>query len=224
MNETSMLEKLNLIAKPIGIGGTKLELLSVENIEPILAELEEKGPDALESFPYWIKIWEASIVLAAHLSEQDLDKNKTVIELGAGMGVIGFFLAAFGFPVTLSDINEDALKLMKKNASRNSLDNVVIRKLDWNNFESPGKYDIVCGAELAYRRTDIKFVINAIEACVKPDGIVFLAHNIKQISVIDFLAEAGKYFDIEHAGKSMMIGDEKKQFVIHTMTKKTYSD
>lgn len=221
MDETAMLEKLNLIVRPIGIGDTKLELLSVENIEPILAELEKKGPDALKSFPYWIKIWEASIVLAAHLSEQDLDKNKTVIELGAGMGVVGFFLAAFGFPVTLSDANEDALKLMKKNASRNGLDTVAIKKLDWNNFESPGKYDIVCGAELVYRRSDIKSVLSAVETCVKPDGIVFLAHNIKQISMIDFLAEAGKFFDIEHAGKSMTIGDEKKQFVIHTMTKKT---
>lgn len=220
MNDPSMLDKVQLADTPIRIGDKKLELLRVKNIDPILSALEEDKEAGLESFPYWIKIWESSIVLAAHLYDQNLDKNQRVIELGAGMGVVGMFLAAFGHPVTLTDYNDDALSLLKKNAARNNLDSVTVQKRDWNTMASADRYDIVCGAEMVYRKTDINAVFKAIEASVKPDGVVFLAHNIKRISMVDFLAQAGKRFDIDHTGKSITTDNEKKQFVIHTMKPK----
>jgi predicted nicotinamide N-methyase len=182
--------------------------------------LEEKDKTTLASFPYWIKIWESSIVLAAYLAEQTLDKNRTVLELGAGMGVVGLFLAAAGHPVTLTDCNPDALALLKKNAERNGLTSVTVRHLDWHRFESPGAFDIVCGAELVYRQADIQPAMTAVRKSIKPEGTVYLAHDIKRLSMIDFLAEAGKHFEIAHTGKSMTMGGEKKQVVIHIMTPK----
>lgn len=220
MNDSFMLNKLQLDASPIRIGDNTLDLLTVTNIEPLLLELEKKDKTTLASFPYWIKIWESSIVLAAYLAEQTMDKNRTVLELGAGMGVVGLFLAAAGHPVTLTDCNPDALALLKKNAERNGLTSVTVRQLDWNHFESPGSFDIVCGAELVYRQADIQPAMTAVRKSIKPEGTVYLAHDIKRLSMIDFLAEAGKHFEIAHTGKSMTMGGEKKQVVIHIMTPK----
>lgn len=220
MNESAMLDKLRLRTSPIRIGDKTLELLTVENIEPFLKDLEEKGEETLASFPYWVKIWEAAIVLASHLAEQHLDADKSVIELGAGMGVVGFFLAACGHPVTLTDYDDDALALLKKNAAANRLDSVAVKKLDWNCFEAPGQFDIVCGAELVYRQADIAPAMDAVRKCIKPGGTVYLAHDIRRISMIEFLAEAGRHFELAHTGKSIDMGSGKKQVVIHTMTPK----
>ena len=220
MEKTSLPDDLRLTASPIRIGDKRLELLTVENIEPFLRELEEKGKDALTSFPYWVKVWEAALILVSHLIDQGLETDKTVLELGAGMGVVGLFLAAYGHPVTLTDFNADALALMRKNAKKNGLTSVSIRKVDWNQPDLPDKYDIVCGAELVYRQADLKPLLETIRKAVRPDGTIYLAHNIRQISMIEFLVEAGKYFEIEHAGKSIAMGGEKKQVVVHTMTPK----
>lgn len=218
MNNPSMLDKLRLCDNPIRIGDIKLELQGVADIEPLLAELGEKETEGLASFPYWVKIWEAAIVLAAHLYDQDLDKNRSVLELGAGMGVTGLFMAASGHPVTLTDNDDNALALLERNAAKNGLESIAIRKLDVYGSESPGRFDIVCGSELIYRHTHVKPAIRALRECIKPDGTVYLAHNIKRISMVEFLAEAGKYFEIGHAGKSITLDNEKQQFVIHTMT------
>jgi predicted nicotinamide N-methyase len=131
---SSILSKVKLTPSPIRIGGITLELLTVEDISPLLTEFEKMEKDALDSFPYWVKIWESSIILASHLSEQNLDRSGTVLELGAGMGVVGLFLAALGHPVTLTDHNDDALALLERNAVGNNLASARIEKLDWNKF------------------------------------------------------------------------------------------
>ncbi len=220
MNELSMLDKLPLSTSPIRIGEKTLELLTVKDIEPFLKAIEEKNDATLASFPYWVKIWEAAIVLASYLAEQNLDWDSTVIELGAGMGIVGLFLAASGHPVTLTDYDDDALSLLKKNAVANRLDSAAVKKLDWNDFEAPGQFDIVCGAELVYRQADIKPAMDAVRKCIKPGGTVYIAHDIRRISMIEFLAEAGRHFEIAHTGKSIDMGSGKKQVVIHTMTPK----
>ncbi len=217
MENNLRLDELSLTPSPLRIGDIRLELLTVETIDPFIEALEENESTGLSAFPYWVKIWEAAIALAAHLSEQNLDTNQTVIELGAGMGVVGLFLAASGHAVTLTDYEDNALKLMQKNAERNGLGSASIQKMDWHHYESPGRYDIVCGAELVYRQQDIRPALEAVRSVVKPDGTVYLAHDVKRLSLIEFLAEAGKDFEIGHAGKSLDMGSGKKEIVIHTM-------
>ena len=217
MENNLFLDELTLTPSPIRIGDISLELFTVENIDPFIDALEEKGPNGLTGFPYWVKIWEAAIALAAHLSELSPDTSRTVIELGAGMGVAGLFLAASGHDVTLTDIDDNALKLINKNIDHNNLRSATTQKLDWHRFEPPGRYDIVCGAELVYRQDDIRPALEAVRSVVKPDGTVYLAHDVKRLSMIEFLAEAGKDFGIEHAGKSLDMGGGKKEIVIHTM-------
>ncbi|WP_282043854.1 methyltransferase [Winogradskyella flava] len=54
-------------------------------------------------------------------------KDKTVLELGCGSGIIGLFAASKGAEVTASDINEVAIKALKESASKNKLDITIIK-------------------------------------------------------------------------------------------------
>ena len=61
---------------------------------------------------FWVKIWEASIALTDHLIHMGLGTEKEILEVGAGMGVTGLFLAAFGQNISHLRCGPDAGCLM----------------------------------------------------------------------------------------------------------------
>ena len=62
---------------------------------------------------------------------RDLPKEAAILEIGAGMGVVGLFMGACGYRVTITDFDEEVLELLRLNAAHNGLDTVSVRKLDW---------------------------------------------------------------------------------------------
>jgi len=203
---------------PIAIGEKHLQLYQIKNWDVFANNLEQKGSAYIKEFPFWVKIWEASIVLAHHLAHIDLDEEMTVLEIGAGMGVAGLFLGAYGHKVTITDYDEDALELLRINAELNGLtDNVSISRLDWHNPDLKGKYDIICGSELVYSETSIEPIINLFRRYLRPGGTVFLAHDVQRMCLVKFIGMIPGRFDIENVVKKF--GDENKlrRVVIHTL-------
>jgi len=143
-------EKYELELIPIGIGGKELELYGVGNWDRFIRQLERNGLGDLSEFPFWIKFWEASFVLTEYLLSLELDPAARILEIGAGMGVAGLFLGAFGYPVTITDYDDDVLALLLENVSRNRLHTVSIRKLDWLHPDLETTYDLICGSEVIY--------------------------------------------------------------------------
>ncbi|MCK4467424.1 MAG: methyltransferase, partial [Desulfobacterales bacterium] len=126
MHTISVRNKYELELMPIAIGEKRLKLYGVKINDSFVDNLlqhEEKGAN---SFPFWVKIWEASIVLADHLIQINIQKDQKILEVGAGMGIAGLFLSAFGYDVTITDYDEDALELLRINAKQNNLNNVSV--------------------------------------------------------------------------------------------------
>ncbi len=221
MTETPLRDDIELEAKPLAIAGKRLEILCVKDLEPFIADLEQSGGEGVEGFPFWVKIWEASIVLTDRLLHMDLEKSRNILELGAGMGITGLFLGAFGYRVTVSDNNPDALALIRRNAAHNNLDNIRVTELDWHHPEIKETFDMICGSELIYKKSDAKPVIDILLQMLAKDGTVYLAHDISRMSMMHFLTEAEPHFDISHKGMSFSGGGKNKKIVIHTLKRKT---
>ena len=47
------------------------------------------GPVACLDLPFWAKVWEASFVLAYFLGRQPVVPGRRILEIGAGIGVVG---------------------------------------------------------------------------------------------------------------------------------------
>jgi 2-polyprenyl-3-methyl-5-hydroxy-6-metoxy-1,4-benzoquinol methylase len=210
-------EKYQLQTVPIAIGGHQLKLYQVKNWDIFADQLEQKGTAYIKEFPFWVKIWEASIVLADHLIQSGLDKKLTVLEIGAGMGIAGLFLAAHGHKVTITDYEEDAVELLRMNAELNGLSNVSTRKLDWHNPELEGQYDIICGAELIYNETSIGPIIDLFRGYLRPGGTVFLAHDVQRMCLVKFIGMVPGRFDIENVVKKFQGDNKIRRIVIHTL-------
>src|SRR5688572_15565896 len=59
-------------------------------------------------------------LLLRHISNENL-KQKTLLELGAGSGLISMYATKKGARVTASDINPVAIKYLQRNAERNQV-------------------------------------------------------------------------------------------------------
>lgn len=220
MDTISVRDKYELELLPIAIGGKRLKLYGVKINDTFVDNLFQHGEEKTNSFPFWVKIWEASIILADHLIQIGIQKDQKILEVGAGMGVTGLFLSAFGYNVTITDYDEDTLELLRINAKQNGLSNVSVAKLDWNDPDIKGKYDIVCGSELVYKEVDIAPVINLIQRYIRPKGVVFISHDLQRKSMIKFIEMISSSFEIKNVVKTLRGKDELYKVAIHTLTPK----
>jgi len=84
---------------------------------------------------------EDTFLLISALQKSDL-KNKTVLEIGTGSGIIALFAARFAKSVLAVDINPEAIKYAKENAAQNKIKNIEILQSDL--FENvKQKFDII---------------------------------------------------------------------------------
>ena len=210
-------ERYELELMPIAIGGKRLELYGVSNWDVFVERLGREGEAYIKHFPFWVKVWEASIVLADHLCGMALGEKKDVLEVGAGMGITGLFLAAMGHNVTITDYEESALTLLQMNIEHNDLSNVRVEKLDWNKPDLTGRYDIICGSELIYKETFIKPLMTLFKEYLRPKGTVFLAHDIHRRCLVQFLGMVSGHFEMKNVIKAMRGKDEVHRIVVHAL-------
>ena len=216
MNNHPIKSKYDLEMVPIGIGGKRLEFYRVGNWEPFIEKILDHENSKFTDFPMWIKIWEASLVLADYLLDGVSKTPKTVLELGAGMGITGMFLAAFDHQVTLTDNEDDSLALLRLNAAHNGLmNNVHIKKLDWHQPDLTAQFDIICGSEVIYKESNIQPVEKLIQKYLKPDGAVYLAHDRQRMNMEKFIKQLPKDLAVEEIGKTFTGKDTARRIMIH---------
>jgi len=210
-------DKYELEVIPITIAGKRLELQRIGNWDVFVRNLEKEGEAYIRKFPFWVKIWEASIVLVDHLAGTLPEEEMEILEIGAGMGVTGLFLAALGHRVTITDYEDEALELLRINAERNGLENVTVKKLDWNNPQLQGKYDIICGSELVYKETSVQPVMSLLQTYLRPEGTVFLAHDVERRCLVQFIGMVPGRFEIGNIVKQFRGEGKVHKIVVHSL-------
>ena len=217
MENHSIATKYELETVPIGIGGKRMTFYRVGNLEPLIEKIFTDENSKFTDFPVWIKIWEASLVLTDYLLDEVLSEPKRILEIGAGMGITGMFLAAFGHQVTGTDNEDDCLDLLKLNKAHNGLNNLNIRKLDWHEAELAEKFDLICGSEIIYKESAIEPVESLIKTYLKPDGTVYLAHDQQRMNVGKFLEQLSEDLTVEEIAKTFTGKDMARRILIHVI-------
>ncbi len=84
---------------------------------------------------------EDTFLLISALQKMDL-KNKAILEIGTGSGIIALFLSKKAKSVLAVDINPEAVKCAKENAKINGINNMEFRKSDlFSNIKE--KFDLI---------------------------------------------------------------------------------
>lgn len=182
--------------EPVAAGGTTLEMLQISNMQEYLEKLatlsptdREGGGKGIDALPLWAKIWPSSLITAHFLASLPKPETKTVLEIGAGVGVTGLFAAAFGYDVVVSDVNPDALLFARINALHNRLaDKLTVEKVDFTADDLGKRFDYIVGSEVLYNpeqhRPLLKFLLKHIKR--EPDAEVILTR--------DYSRNPGRFF------------------------------
>jgi predicted nicotinamide N-methyase len=201
-------DRYKVAFEPLKIGEYRLQLLKITDLEQVL-----DGKDPLKdvsTFPFWIRLWEAAIVLSEFVAGLPCNPGTSLLELGAGLGAPGLTAAAAGFQVTLTDYEELILDFERINAAASKLHNVQFAMLDWLDPPEMPQYDVIVGAEILFREEFFEPLLGVLRKALKPEGVVYLAHDIKRRSLEPFLKLAEKEYIISASRRKLKSLDEDK--------------
>jgi predicted nicotinamide N-methyase len=140
-------------------------------------------------FPFWTKIWPAALVMSAYLVEEvHWVAGKHVLELGAGIGLPSFTVARFAKSITISDADEIAVELLKKNIQSLNLNNVSAIQANWNTHNLPFKgVDTLLLSDVCYDPAQYDQLVRLILS-YKEQGTDILITAPKRTSTASFYA------------------------------------
>ena len=206
----------------IDINGLPFTILSVTNFDELYERLLAKGLQhedvADERIPYWAELWPSAVGLSEYLvSNGDILKGKTTLEIGCGLGLPSLVAAALGADVTATDYLQDAVDFARRNAERNEIKNIRFETLDWRNTQGLEAFDILLASDVVYERKHFEPLLKAFDSLVKPNGMILLSEPNRYIAEPFIEAVKGKGYLTDRFHYDVMVKDIKSKVSVYAI-------
>ena len=155
-----------------------------QNCRDSVPEIENEVTDTVG----W-DVWDgATIAICEKMtSNPDLVKGKNILELGAGVGVVGILAGLLGArSVQITDYDEGALAIAAMNIELNNLNSICkVQRYDWGEDASPifgvSECDLIVGSDLLYSSSMADKLRRAVGAFLarSPTCSMLLSHQIR---------------------------------------------
>lgn len=126
---------------------------SLQIAVPVETEIRKdyEANAASKLFPYWSRLWPAAFALTQYLDKHAaLIANKTVLEIGAGLGLPSLVASRYASKVICSDYMAEPLLYAKQSAEWNEIVNIDFTLLDINSFPEDIYADVVLMSDVNY--------------------------------------------------------------------------
>ena len=176
----------------IAVGGVELELERPADAESLI---DERAFEVDEFLPYWAERWPSGVALAEHVAALDLIQAR-VLELGCGLGLPSLVAASRGADVVATDWSDDAIALVRRNASRNGVGLTAVTA-DWRHpagFAALGPFDLVLAADVLYEHRNAAPILALLEIVGSP---ALVADPGRRHAEGFFAAARGDGWDVE---------------------------
>ncbi len=148
-----------------------------EAIDLLCAEMspeDQRDPFAEDLCPYFGILWPAAIGLAEYLAANvNFIRNKSVLELGCGLGLPSLVAAHLSGKVLATDYHPDVENYFQRNCRHSSVE-CSYQRLNWRE-ESLGRFDVVLGSDVLYESRHASEVAKGLLRFVKPGGTMILS-------------------------------------------------
>lgn len=154
--------------------GTTLYIPEPELVKSTYQRMLAEDPDI--AFPFWARIWPAAKALTAFLlKEPQWVEGKDVIEIGAGLGLPSFAIAAKTSSLIISDHAPEAVALLEKNIRHRKLERVQALCLDWNHFPEKLSADTILLSDINYSPDQFGALLQLIRSFLDQGTDIILA-------------------------------------------------
>ena len=206
------------------INGLSFTILSVTNFDELYERLLAKGLQhedvADERIPYWAELWPAAVGLSEYLvSNPELIRDKTILEIGGGLGLPSLVAAALGGEVTSTDYLQDAIDFARRNAERNGIGNIKFQTLDWRNLSGLEQFDILLASDVVYERKQFEPLLKAFDVLVKPGGTILLSEPDRYIAAPFLEAVKEKGYEVNKSHYNVSVREVKSKVSVYAITR-----
>ena len=209
--------KYRIEMHPITVGSRDFQLFVLKDVDQLLDQLAAAAPDDIalkdERLPYWAEIWPSSLALSRFLLENASSlKNMVTLEIGCGLGLSGIAAAAAGALVTISDYQEDALRIAELNWLLNVGASPPAALMDWRKPDLKKRFRVILASDVAYEKRFFWPLVETFRTLLLPGGHVYLSEPNRSIArrFFSLLQEEGfsfhkKSIPVNFRGKEVAI-------------------
>lgn len=180
------------IEYPVPIAGRTFRLLGPRDPWSLFTEPDNVKRNRTDGYsPYWSTPWPGAVMLAEYVIAHHQPDDEPILELGAGLGLAGLALSAFGHRVVITDYDRDALQFVQASADLNDIELFEVRPVDWRK-PPPVVFRMILGADVLYEKDHQAGVLSLLGACLHPHGVAILADQNRAIA--DDVIESARTF------------------------------
>ncbi|MEO8945748.1 MAG: methyltransferase [Gemmatimonadaceae bacterium] len=155
----------------VRIGGRDINILRPRSAEDLISDSDFERDERL---PYWAELWPSSTILANFILTNKRRKG-TLVEIGAGVGLVSIAATMAGHNVTATDYYDDALAFTRANAFRNIGREITTEHLDWRDVGSAfPRFDVVLASDVLYESRYAPLVSDVIVRLLAPRGVAYV--------------------------------------------------
>ena len=187
------------IEKSFVFKGNTVKIKRIKNLDELVDQIDEALFKEDERLPYWAELWPSAIGFSRFISEHGaMIKNKTVLELGCGLGLTAIVLAIQKPSFLLvTDYEQDALHITADNFKLNNLALPKLQEADWRTADLGQSFDVICASDVLYERRFFAPLLRMFKMHLKEDGKILLAEPGRPIAVPFFELLAKENFSFK---------------------------
>jgi protein N-lysine methyltransferase METTL21A len=174
------------------------------------------------------QLWPAGMTLARYMLTYHRDlRNKHIIEIGAGSGLVGLAVGqGCGMNTTLSLTDQlPMLALMEKNVALNGLQSVVQPQVyDWGSDEIPtfptptGKADIVLAADCVYFEPAFPLLLQTLKDVMGTNTTCYFCFKKRRKADMRFIRDMVRTFDVHELTYEWKEADRRQSIFLYEIT------
>lgn len=150
--------------------------VSIEFFVPDTAAVREAYQKGKIAFPYWSRVWPAARALAqVLLRHPEYTRNKTVVELGAGLGLPSLVAARNAKAVWCTDLAADAVAIVQQSADKLHLHHLSAAVMDWQHLPPHLEADVLLLSDVNYEPGAFGLLLQRIDAFLQKGTTVLLS-------------------------------------------------
>ncbi|MDY6845329.1 MAG: methyltransferase domain-containing protein [Thermodesulfobacteriota bacterium] len=158
--------------REFNFNGNVVRLVTVENLNEILENLDTKYIIDGGRIPYFAELWPSSIALSQYIISNLDVVGKRVLDLGCGLGLVGIVASLRGAHVVFGDYETDALAFSKKNSLLNYCKNVEFLNIDWRRPPKIEPFDVIFASDIVYEDEEFLYLESFLKECLRGFAIV----------------------------------------------------
>lgn len=170
----------------LSCGGRTFVIRREVDLEALWEAMDQKDFGNDERLPYWAELWPAGVLLAEWFAE---DPSRVAglrcLDLGCGLGFTTCAAAWLGGWVLGMDYEPEAVRHARWNARLNGLEDraLLFACMDWRRPAlAPRSLDRIWGGDVVYERRFFKPLERLFAAALAPDGLVWIAEPVRDVS------------------------------------------